>query len=273
MAEKRMFAKKIIDSDAFLEMPLSAQALYFHLNMRADDDGFVNNPRRITEYVNASQDDLKILIMKRFVLCFDSGVIVIKHWRIHNTLKSDRYHPTDYQEEFAKLWIKENKAYTDDPAKIPQSEIPSLPEVEKPDVQEEPYLPEPDADLPSKEDKKANGSGPGKSGRKKKDDLFSEFASGNEDLLRALRDFEKMRKEIGKPMSDRAKSMLLKKLQSFHVYEWIPILEQSIFHDWQGIFPLRDGAPTTPRGQPQVSKGASALDALRGLHSQYEDEE
>lgn len=81
MAEKRMFARKIIDSDAFLEMPLSAQALYFHLNMRADDDGFVNNPKRITDYVNASVDDLKILLTKRFVIGFESGVIVIRHWK------------------------------------------------------------------------------------------------------------------------------------------------------------------------------------------------
>ena len=113
MAEKRMFTQKIIDSDAFLEMPLSAQALYFHLNMRADDDGFVNNPKKITRYVNASDDDLKLLAVKRFIIAFDTGVIVIKHWRMHNTLKSDRYHPTDYQDEFAMLGIKENKAYTE----------------------------------------------------------------------------------------------------------------------------------------------------------------
>lgn len=113
MAEKRMFTQKIIDSDAFLDMPLSAQALYFHLNMRADDDGFVNNPKKITRYVSASDDDLKLLLAKRFIIGFESGVIVIKHWRMHNTLKSDRYHPTDYQEEFAALEIKDNKAYTE----------------------------------------------------------------------------------------------------------------------------------------------------------------
>lgn len=115
MAEKRMFTQKIIDSDAFLDMPLSSQALYFHLNMRADDDGFVNNPKKVTKLVGASDDDLKILLMKRFIIGFASGVIVIKHWRMHNTLKSDRYHPTDYQEEFAQLDIKPNKAYTDRP--------------------------------------------------------------------------------------------------------------------------------------------------------------
>ena len=119
MAEKRMFARKIIDSDAFLEMPLSAQALYFHLNMRADDDGFVNNPKRITDYVNASVDDLKILLTKRFVIGFESGVIVIRHWKIHNTIKSDRYRLTDYQEELARLLIEPSKAYSEAPP-LPQ---------------------------------------------------------------------------------------------------------------------------------------------------------
>jgi hypothetical protein len=115
MAERRMFTMKIVDSDAFLEMPTSAQALYFHLNMRADDDGFLNNPRKIMAYVGASPDDLRLLITKRFLLVFESGVIVIKHWRMHNTLRRDRYTPTQYQELFAQLGIKENGSYTDHP--------------------------------------------------------------------------------------------------------------------------------------------------------------
>ena len=113
MAEKRMFTQKIIDSDAFLDMPLSSQALYFHLNMRADDDGFVNNPKRIQRTIGASEDDLKLLIVKRFVIGFDSGVIVIKHWKMHNTLRKDRYNPTQYQEELQTLEIKENSSYTE----------------------------------------------------------------------------------------------------------------------------------------------------------------
>lgn len=124
MAEKRMFTQKIIDSDAFLDMPLSTQALYFHLNMRADDDGFVNNPKRIQRTVGASEDDLKLLIAKRFLICFENGVIVIKHWRMHNTLKSDRYRPTQYQEEYALLEVKDNKSYTE------KQFTPALPEPE-----------------------------------------------------------------------------------------------------------------------------------------------
>lgn len=113
MAERRMFSKTVIDSDAFIEMPLSTQALYFHLAMRADDDGFVNSPSRIRKDVGASEDDLKLLLAKRFVLSFESGVIVIKHWRIHNYIQKDRYHPTTYTKEMALLTVCENKAYTE----------------------------------------------------------------------------------------------------------------------------------------------------------------
>lgn len=112
MANKRMFSMRIIDSDAFLEMPLSTQALYFHLCMRADDDGFVNNAKRIQRMVNCSEDDLKLLIAKKFLIPFESGVVVIKHWKIHNYIQNDRYTPTTYTEEKAMLSLKENKAYT-----------------------------------------------------------------------------------------------------------------------------------------------------------------
>lgn len=112
MAEKRMFTKKITESDAFLDMPLSAQCLYFHLNMCADDDGFVNAPKKIQRLIGAKDDDLKILIMKSFLLVFEHGVVVIKHWRMHNTIRQDRYHPTDYQEEFKSLGLKSNGSYS-----------------------------------------------------------------------------------------------------------------------------------------------------------------
>lgn len=112
MANKRMFTMKIVDSDAFLDMPLSAQCLYFHLNMRADDDGFIGNPKRVAKIINASDDDLKLLLAKRFVLPFDNGVVVIKHWRMHNTLSSGRYHETQYLEEKSSLLLKDNNSYS-----------------------------------------------------------------------------------------------------------------------------------------------------------------
>lgn len=104
---------RIVDSDAFLDMPHSAQNLYFHMNMRADDDGFVNNPKKIMRMIGATDDDLKILLAKRFILGFDSGVVVIKHWRMHNILRKDRYHETQYTDEKSQLELKENGAYTE----------------------------------------------------------------------------------------------------------------------------------------------------------------
>lgn len=112
MAERRMFAKTIIDSDAFLDMPLSTQALYFHLSMRADDEGFVNNPKKIARMIGADDDSLKLLIMKNFIIPFESGIVVIKHWKIHNYIRNDRYKPTVYQEERSQLTMKDNGAYT-----------------------------------------------------------------------------------------------------------------------------------------------------------------
>ncbi len=112
MAQKRMFTMKIVDSDAFLDMPATTQCLYFHLNMRADDDGFIGNPKRIMKITGASEDDLRLLIAKRFVLTFEDGVIVIKHWWMHNTLSRDRYTETSYIDEKRMLLLKENGSYS-----------------------------------------------------------------------------------------------------------------------------------------------------------------
>ena len=111
MAERRMFTKKITESDAFLDMPSSTQMLYFHFSMNADDDGFVNNPKKIQKMCGASDDDFKLLIVKSFIILFDSGIIVIKHWKMHNYIQADRYRPTDYVEEKSMLGIKSKIIY------------------------------------------------------------------------------------------------------------------------------------------------------------------
>lgn len=113
MSQRRMFSPSIVCSDAFLDMPSSGRDLYFQLGMYADDDGFVN-PRKIMRMLGSSEDDLKILIAKRFVLPFPSGVLVIKHWKINNLVRKDWYRPTQYIEEKSKLSIKENGSYTED---------------------------------------------------------------------------------------------------------------------------------------------------------------
>lgn len=111
MAERRMFAKTIIDSDAFLEMPTTSQLLYFHLAMRADDDGFVNKPKSLMRMVGCKDDDLKLLFVKKFLIPFESGVVVIKHWKIHNYIRKDTYTETKYKEEKSTLELDENSAY------------------------------------------------------------------------------------------------------------------------------------------------------------------
>lgn len=117
MAERRMIANSIIDSDAFLDMPMSARLLYYDLNMRADDDGFNNAPKKIMRTIGATVDDINILIARKFIIPFENGVVVIKHWRIHNYIRKDMYKETKYKEEKALLELDENNSYrlTDTP--------------------------------------------------------------------------------------------------------------------------------------------------------------
>lgn len=112
MAEKRMFAKSIVLSDDFLDMPATARCLYFTLNMLADDDGFVNSPKSIMRQCMATVDDMKILLAKYYLIPFESGIVVIRHWRINNYLRCDRYTPTKYLEEKAQLLIEKDGSYS-----------------------------------------------------------------------------------------------------------------------------------------------------------------
>ncbi len=111
MARKRMFDLEIVDTDIFLEMPQSTQNLYFHLGMRADDDGFVSNPKKIIRIIGANEDDLKILFSKQFVIPFESGIVVIRHWKLNNYLRKDRYTETIYKNEKKMLVEDENGIY------------------------------------------------------------------------------------------------------------------------------------------------------------------
>lgn len=135
MADKRMFSKSIVLSDAFLDMPATTRCLYFTLSMLADDDGFVSSPKSIMRQCGASDDDLKVLIGKKFIIPFDSGVVVIKHWRINNYLRGDRHKPTNYLDEMAELEVEQNGAYrlTQKPTapKIAITERPPKNDIEK----------------------------------------------------------------------------------------------------------------------------------------------
>jgi hypothetical protein len=103
MAKRRMFSLEVVDTDDFLDMPATTQCLYFQLGMRADDDGFVSNPKKITKMVNCTQADMDLLIEKKYVIPFDSGVVVLRDWKVNNYIQKDRYTPTRYKEKLQKL--------------------------------------------------------------------------------------------------------------------------------------------------------------------------
>lgn len=239
MAERRMFAKTVIDSDAFLDMPLSTQALYFHLSMRADDDGFINNPKKIQRTIGCSDDDIKLLIAKRFIIPFESGIVVIKHWKIHNYIQKDRYKPTIYKEERSTLLLKENNAYTE----ISALDTECIQDVSDMDTQVR--------------------LGKDRLGQVRKEleappDAFVQFASGDDRLLEALKGFEEMRKKQKNPLTDRAKKILitsLKKLSS-DPDEQIMIIDQSVANGWKGFYELKTAAKGAGDGWDMILKEA-----------------
>ena len=247
MAERRMFAKTIIDSDAFLEMPLSTQALYFHLSMRADDDGFLNNAKKVMRMIGANQNDLDLLLVKNFVIKFEDGICVIKHWRIHNYIQTDRYHETMYKDNKNLLNIDENKAYTlkNTGKKLEGNRIieviepmdtECIQDVSKMDTQVRLELGKDSIGKDSIEKKKE---------KKKKtsslDEIINNYTS-NLDLKETLQDFLKMRKAQKKVMTDRALKTLLNKLDTLATTdeEKIDRLEESICNCWLTVYPKKE---------------------------------
>lgn len=227
MATRRMFSMKIIDTDMFLNMPVTARLLYYDLSMRADDDGFVASPKKIQRMIGCSDDDLKLLIAKKFIIPFESGICVIRHWRIHNYIQADRYNETLYQEEKSMLKSDNNKAYE----LIDNN--PSLP-VDTECIQN---VSTSDTQVRLGKDRKEIGKD---SIDKKQPDLNS--YTSNKDLISAINDFIDMRKKIKKPMTDRALALLLSNLDKLSTddTEKIEILNQSILHSWQTVYQLKE---------------------------------
>lgn len=122
MANKRMFSLSVVDTDQFLEMPISSRLLYYELGMRADDDGFVSNWKKILSFTGLKEDDIKVLIAKKYIIPFESGVIVIRHWRMNNYLRNDRHKETQYKKELNKLITDDNLVYQMDTNGIPSIE-------------------------------------------------------------------------------------------------------------------------------------------------------
>lgn len=223
MAERRMFAKTIIDSDAFIDMPSTARLLYYDLSMRADDDGFVNSPKKIIRMTGASEDDLSILILRKFILPFDNGVVVIKHWRIHNYIRKDTYNETPYTEQKNLLELDENKAYRFKDNMLSRQ----LVDGKSTQVR----IGKDSIDKDNKKERKKNNY----------DLIIDEFVS-DPDVKTALLEFIKMRKLIKAPLTDQALKNIINKLfkLSSDKEEQILILNESIDNNWKGVFPLKN---------------------------------
>lgn len=262
MAERRMFARTIIDSDAFLDMPITARLLYYDLAMRADDDGFVNAPKRIMRTVGASDDDLQILAAKKFIIPFDNGVVVIKHWRIHNYIRKDTYNRTPYIEQLNALELDENKAYTirKDLKELTQDNEPST---ERPRAVNEPstqvilgntslYKDNPPYNPPTGE---TEDEKPKKKKPATKDKLFSMIDEKpySEHLKNGLKDWIEYKVEKGQSYQERGFNALLKRVDNELVNATdvaiVECISLSMENSYQGIVwdRLKRGGATNRR--------------------------
>ena len=251
MAEKRMMSKSIIETDKFMDMPMSAQCLYFHLLLRADDDGFIVSPKRTMRSIGCTDDDMKILIAKSYVLAFESGVIVVKHWRIHNYVKRDRYKQSSIPESKL-IMLDENREYQYLEPKRNQSGTSLEPKRNQSGTSLEPKRSKEEHEGYSEDHEEydkintSNGAEPnwnqngtkmepkwfhrldkirldkirGEEIRKDKKEkqsvslktIIEEFAGKNSMLFEAVKDWIEMRKIIKAPLTARAASMSFKQL-------------------------------------------------------------
>lgn len=242
MANRRMFSLDVVDTDVFLDLPISSQALYFHLGMRADDDGFVSSPKRVTSMIGANQDDLKLLIAKGFIIALEDGIIVIRHWKQNNYIQNDRRKSTIYQSQLAALTVN-NGIY----------------EVDTQCIQTVSTLDTQDSIDKNSKDKGSKGKDNIKASKHTK-----AYFPNDEPLNQAFVDYLEMRKQIKKPMTERAVELAIKKLEGLSVLPFsdsmdndlaIQILNQSVMNSWQGLFPLKEQKTgSTPKGGVDWSK-------------------
>lgn len=240
MANRRMFSIQVVESDAFKDLPFSTQALYLHLSMNADDDGFVNSPKSIVRGIGAKSSDLETLVKAHFVIMFESGVLVIKHWKLNNYIQSDRYKTTSYIEEKALLEEKENRVYTLMDTEHGYTSTDTQIRIDKNREEE------------NRRDKQ-------KSSIKE----LVEGYSNNFQMVEDLYAFIEMRKKMKAPMTEQAVKIALNKLSSLtqDEEEAIKIIEQSIEHGWKSFYPLKEDKPKTRQEE------------LHQLYEKYKKEE
>lgn len=229
-----MFAKSIIDSDAFLDMSGTARLLYYDLSMRADDDGFVNSPKKIMRMVGASEDDLRMLAARKFIIPFENGVVVIKHWRIHNYIRKDRYNETHYSEQKEMLELDENGSYR----LVNQRSTDGLPMVDQRLTQ-----------VRLGKDRLVKDNI-----KKSAEALFDEIEDG--ELKSLYIDFYEMRKKMKAPMTEKAVKLLINKVGSLEqdVERQKTLLNEAILHGWKSVYPLKDNVNARESSQEALSQ-------------------
>lgn len=283
MAEKRMFAKTIIDTDLFMDMPLSAQALYFHLSMRGDDEGFVDSPKKIRNMIGASDDDMKVLVAKQFIIPFESGVIVIRHWKMHNVIRGDRLKSTVYTEEAAQLTTDKNGVYS----KVAGGCLPSDSQVTVKCLTSDGQatvkrqagdgqvsgecLTNDGIDKISIDKISIDKIRTGKNRKNNKVDFdkLLEESGLSDDVKSACLAFAEAREEMKAPMTAAGFRLMLAKLRELAKTEteMVDILNQSIINGWKGIFPLEH--KNQPRIQTAQDRVAASLEASYDMMARW----
>lgn len=249
MARKRMFSLLVVDTDEFLDMPSSTQSLYYHLGMRADDDGFVSSPKKIAKLVNCSNDDLKLLIAKGFIIPFDSGIIAIRHWKLNNDLKKDRYTPTIYLKEKSTLRVNKNKVYSIDGNNLDTKWIQNGNKLDTQysidknsiDKNSKEYIEQKQEENQEQNQVKKEKVKKEKKPKETHNSIIENYTI-NDDLREALKGFVEMRKELKKPITIKGLKIALGKLDKMALDDLtkIDIVNQSIEGSWFGLFPLRN---------------------------------
>lgn len=252
MAERRMIAKSIVFSDDFLDMPLSSRCLYFTFLTIADDDGFINNPKSIIRQCGASNDDLRLLIAKSYIIPFESGVIVIKHWKMHNYIKSDRYKETPCKDEKSQLITLKDKSYAlknDEPLEPLKNEqcIQSGTEVE-PQVRVRVRVRDRvRVNNPPISPLKGVSGEVTKPKTEKKPKGKAIYKDLPDELKDAMTDFEEMRVKMRKPLTDRGRKLLITKLTklasddngNIDTQLAVKIVEQSLERSWTSFYEIK----------------------------------
>lgn len=241
MANKRMFSVDVVETDAFLDLPPKTQALYFHLGMRADDDGFVSSPRTIVRTIGCTTGDLKQLEAAGYVISFSSGVLVVTDWKVNNTLKSDRYRKTMFQNELALLKESASKRYI-----LSDNGTISEPIRNQNGNQQEPqYSIVKDSVEKCRLEQESNAAAAAGEPDTSPADIFTTFADGDGELLQALQDYDRMRKEKRKSLTDTMRRSLCLQLdEEFHRCEWTEVVKQATRQGWLKFYPLDKDKPT-----------------------------